>query len=298
MRSMQAGACASVSIPPEKKDPNMKTLRPLFISAFLGLAFLAGTSIVSAQQQASVAISPASIDTTVKAGASYTQNFSITNGTGERLRFHCYTNDMWYDELNQRVTARAGTMPRSASMWIQFTPAEIVIEPNSASVVKATITVPQNATGSFYTVPVFEGLPDKPVLASAGSSIASIGIRFRGLVMLTTETGAEYNVEIMGSKITPPGAASELELALDIRNRGTAHAKLRGAFAILDSTGKLAGRGTIDEKKLLPSQRNIIKGRWAGGLKPGDYTCIVTLSYNRAGLDPVSFVQETPFKVN
>lgn len=275
----------------------MKTLKILFQSMCLALAIFAGIPAIFAQQ-ANVTISPASIDTTVKAGASYTKSFTLTNNTNERLRFRCYTNDMWYDEQNQRVTARAGTMPRSASMWIQFTPAEVTIEPNGTAIVKATITVPPNATGSFYSVPVFEGLPDKPVLASAGTSVASIGIRFRGLMMLTTETGAEYNVEIMGAKVTPPGKTSELEVALDLRNRGTAHARVRGAFAILDSAGKLAGRGTIDEKKLYPSQRNFINGRWAGGLKPGDYTCIVTLSYNRAGLEPVSLVQETTFKVN
>lgn len=271
----------------------------LFSIIFLFIAILAAHTSLFAQQ-ASIAITPASIDTTVKAGASYTQNFSIANSTGERLRFRCYTNDMWFDAENQRVTSRAGTMPRSASLWMQFTPSEIVIEPHSSAVVKATITVPQNATGTFYTVPVFEGLPVIPVMQPAAAEMSStnIGIRFRGLMALTTETGSEYNIEIMGSKITPPGAASEMELSLDLRNRGSAQARLRGAFAILDTSGNLAGRGNIDEKRLLPSQRNTVKGRWAGGLKPGNYTCVVTLSYNRVGMEPTSLVQEIPFKVN
>jgi len=252
-------------------------------------------------QQASISITPASIDTKIKAGASYTQRFTLTNSTNERLRFRCSSNDMWYDEQNRRITARAGTMPRSASLWIQFTPSFVIVEPNSSSVVTATITVPQNATGSFYTVPVFEATPeDKPIWRAAAVewSKASISIRFQALMALTTETGSEYNVEIMGSKILPPTATSELELSLDLRNRGSAHAKVRGAFAILDPSGQLVGRGTIDEKRLLPSQRNFVKSKWAGVLIPGGYTCVVTLSYNRIGLEPTSLVHEISFTVN
>jgi hypothetical protein len=264
-------------------------------------AIALSTCLVPVSAQGSLTITPVSIDTKIKAGASYAQNFTLTNDSNERLKYRSYANDMWYDEQNVRVTARAGTMPRSASLWIQFSPSEGFIEPHSAAIVKATITVPQNAAGSFYTVPVFETTPaGKPAIRNAAqttTATTTIGVRFRGLMMLTTETGAEYNVEVMGSKITPPAAMSELELSLDLRNRGTAHAKVRGAYAILDSSGNLAGRGAIEEKRFLPAQRNFIKSKWSGELKPGDYTCVVTLSYNRTGLDPTSMIQEISFSV-
>lgn len=280
----------------------MKTSKYKFFNLlFCAAIVLAGCFSVARAQQASIAISPASLDAKVKPGSSHTQNFTLTNNTGVRLRFRCYANDMWYDEQNKRLTGRAGTLPRSASLWMQFTPAEIVVEPRSSAVVKAVITVPRGATGSFYTVPVFEGMPaDKPlttVVAQENIASASIGIRFRGLMMLTTEEGSEYNVEIMNGQIAPPTASSELELDLDLRNRGTAHAKVRGAFAILNAEGKLAGRGTIEEKRYLPTQRDQIKSRWSGELPPGNYICVVTLSYNRVGLEPASMVYEIPFNV-
>jgi hypothetical protein len=101
----------------------------------------------------------------------------------------------------------------------------------------------------------------------------------------------------MDGNITPPTAASELTLSLDMRNRGNAHARVRGAFAILDASGQLAGRGTIDEKKLLPSQRKPVTAKWSGELKPGDYTAVVTLSYNRVGAGIASLAHEIPFKI-
>lgn len=269
-----------------------------FIFILTTLSICTGSVVA---QQGSIAITPASIDTRVKAGASYTQNFTLSNNTSERLQFRCSAADMWYDEQNQRINGRAGTLPRSASLWIQFTPSEVIVEPHTSAIVKATITIPQNAAGSFYTTPVFEASPaGKPSIRSVtdtSSSTASIAVRFRVLMMLTTEQGADYRVEIMDGKITPPTAISEMELTLDLHNRGTAHAKVRGAFAILNSTGKLAGRGTILEKRFLPTQRNLIKGKWSGELSPGDYTCIVTLSYNRVGLEPTSLLREISFTV-
>jgi hypothetical protein len=250
-------------------------------------------------QPASVGITPASIDAKVQRGISYTQNFTISNNTGTPLRFRCSVNDMWYDEQNNRLTGRAGTFPRSASLWVQFTPSEIVVEPNSSAVIKAVITVPQGATGSFYTVPVFEGMPveNSRKVVMTNVSTTSIGIKFRGMMMFTTSDGSEYNIEIMNGKVSPPTVSSELELNLDLRNRGSAHARVRGAFAILNASGALAGRGSIEEKRYLPSQRNFIKGKWSGELPPGKYTCLVTLSYNRIGLDPTSMVYEIPFEV-
>ncbi len=252
---------------------------------------------------ASVAITPASIDTKVKPGASYHQIFSVVNSTNERLMVSMSAEDVWIDEQNKRIDGRPGTLPRSASTWMQFTASEFVVEPLSTGKVKAMITVPMDAAGSFYTVPVFHVAPLlKPViqniLANTTTARASIGLKFKAIMMLTTETGSEYNVEIMAAKITPPSASSELVLTLDMRNRGNAHAKVRGAFAILDAAGKLVGRGTIDEKKLLPTQRKAMMAKWSGELEPGDYTAVVTLSYDRVGAGHTSIAHEMSFTVN
>lgn len=256
---------------------------------------------VSVAAQSSVSVTPASIDTTVKAGASYTQKFTFTNGTNERLKVSSYGADTWYDEQNERVDGAAGTLPRSASRWIQFTPSEIIVEPYASAIIQTVITVPQFAAGSFYTTPIFEAvraeLPQIQLVSQTSVAMASIGVRFHVLMMLTTEIGAEYNVELLAANIIPPTASSEMELSLDLRNRGNAHAKMRGAFAILDSAGKLAGRGSIADKRLLPGQRKAFANKWSGELKPGDYIAVVTLSHDRVGAGPTSLAHEIPFKV-
>lgn len=253
-------------------------------------------------QNNSIGITPASLDAKVKRGASYTKIFTLTNNTGTRLRFKCSVSDMWYDEFNRRVSGRAGTLTRSASLWTQFFPNEIVIEPHSSGTVKAIITVPQTAAGSYYTVPIFEGLPADPVVVATSpipkrSAIASIGIRFLGLMMFTTTDAAEYSVEIVSGQITAPSASAELAIQLDVNNRGTAHVRMRGAFAILNSSGGLVGRGAIPEKRYLPGQRIMLRAGWAGLLPAGKYTTVVTLSYDRVGLEPSTLIYELPLIV-
>jgi hypothetical protein len=238
----------------------------------------------------------------VKRGTSYTQIFTLNNNTGARLKFKCSVEDVWYDQGNKRITGRPGTLPRSASLWLQFSPAEVIVEPRSSSTVKATVTVPATASGSYYSVPIFEAMPAEPVFAGAtlakvNTARATIGVRFNGLMMFTTLEAAEYNLEIMGGQITPPSASAELAIHLDVRNRGNAHARVHGSFAILNSSGVLVGRGAIKEKKYLPDQRKMLDTGWAGELPPGKYTAVVTLSYDRVGMEPATLLYEPPFVV-
>jgi hypothetical protein len=278
------------------------TLRQILLSSVCALAsVLCSARGAEARQQVSLGVSPASVDAKVKRGASYTETYTLSNNTGTRLRFRCSVSDYWYDANNQRVTGQPGTLPRSASPWVQFSPAEVIVEPHGQATVRAIITVPQTAAGGFYTMPTFEALPVETATAETSSSsgmtaTASIGFRFRGLMMLTTEDAAEYNVEIMDGGVRPPTASAPLELALDVRNRSTTHARVRGSFVILDSSGATAGRGRIQEKRFMPGQRAAYGAEWTGELSAGRYTAVVTLSYDRVGSEPATLVYELPFE--
>lgn len=268
----------------------------LFACAFVAICGF-GQSLVQAQ---TLGISPIYVDAKVKRGATYDNIFTITNNTSTRLRFRFSVSDYWYDEQNARIEGRPGTLPRSASPWVQFSPAEVIIEPKSSGVVKAIISVPQTASGGYYTSPIFEAeAADKPAKLEqkAGIMSAAIAVRVSGLMMLTTDDNAEYFVEVLGGQIIPPTQSSELQIHLDVRNRSTAHAHLRGILAIFDESGKLAGRGKIEQKRYMPGQRDMLNAPWAGELAPGHYTAVVTLSYDRVGMEPATLVYEIPFDV-
>src|SRR5204862_7983373 len=169
-------------------------------------------------QKQSLGLTPALVDANVKRGLTYTQNFTVANNTTTRLRFRCIVSDYWYDEqTNARLTGRPGTLPRSASTWVQFAPEEVIVEPNSSTVIRAIISVPKDASGGYYTIPFFEGEPVEKPDIKAGSNLA---VRLGGLLMLATEGASDYSVEVKSGKVQPPSGSSELEIQLDIQNHG------------------------------------------------------------------------------
>lgn len=262
-------------------------------------AFISGLASSQAHGQ-SLGISPVYIDAKVKNGATYKQAFTISNNTGARLRVRCSVGDYWYDENNQRIEGRAGTLPRSASSWVQFAPSEVTIESNSSARVNAVVTVPLGVTGGFYTTPIFEFEAADQSTVGKGEEIsatASVAYSFSGLIMLSTEGSTEYNVEIMNGSVVAPTSSSALEMQFDLRNRSTAHVHMRGVLAILNGAGKLVGHGKINEKRYMPGQRAILQTHWAGELQPGHYTAIATLTYDRAGMQPATLVYEKSFVV-
>lgn len=272
-----------------------------FIHFVYLLAVLLCSFVLAQAQQNSLGVTPASVEAKVKRGSTYTQTYTISNNTSEPLSLSCFVIDYWYDENNKRLTGRPGTLPRSASPWVQFSPAKVILEARSSTNITATISVPFSAAGGYYTMPVFEAMPLKTAAASpsaGNTATTSIGIRFRSLVMLATIDGSEYHVEIAGGKVLPLTDSTPFEMNIDVRNRGIVHARVRGLFAILDANGKLAGRGKVEADKLLPGQRKMMKVPWAGELQPGSYTVVVTLSYDRVGLEPNTLVYELPFQVS
>lgn len=267
----------------------------LFATTYAILLGALGAGAANAQ---SLGVSPAFVDAKVKSGATYTRDYTITNNSGARLVVRCSVADYWFDDqTNTRVDGRPGTLPRSASSWVQFSPAEVFVEPHASAVVRVVITVPQSAAGGFYTVPTFDIEAAEARPARDGTASAAVAVNFRGLLLLSTAGNSEYNVEIVGGKAAPPTPSSPLGIVLDVRNRSTAHVGLRGQFAILNAAGGFAGRGRIDEQRYMPGQRRELATSWPGELTPGHYTAVVTLTYERAGQEPASLLYEQAFEV-
>src|SRR6187397_2684966 len=113
----------------ERRATQMFQLR-LYVYVVCVSALLLSTGAKAHAQKQSLGLTPALVDANVKRGLTYTQNFTVVNNTTTRLRFHCMVSDYWYDEqTNARVMGRPGTLPRSASTWVQFAPEEVIVDP-------------------------------------------------------------------------------------------------------------------------------------------------------------------------
>src|ERR1044072_906885 len=186
---------------------NPRKIFLLVAALFTALIYGFGSANVQAQ---TLSITPAFVEAKVKRGATYNKDFTLVNNTKTRLRFRFSVVDYWYNEDDQHLDGRPGTRPHSASLWVQFSPKELIIEANSSATVKAIISVPQTASGGYYTRPVFEAEDADAPARQVGVTTAAVAINFRGLMMLTTEDNAEYNVEVLGGQVAPPSATSPM----------------------------------------------------------------------------------------
>lgn len=268
----------------------------IFKAALISTFLLLGSNLALGQQ-ASAGVTPGSVEATVKPGSTYTQSYVLSNNGSAPLRFRASVIDYWYDANDVRVFGPAGTLPHSASNWIQFTPAEVLVGPHSSGTIKATVTIPAGARGGYYSMPVFEGLPAVSTTSEKTGASTAIGFRFRGLMMLAIEGSNKYQLDLIGRKLSPPSATKPLELELQLRNNSTVHLRLRGSFAILDNLGAMAGRGKFEPVKVLPGQSKRMNLPWAGELSPGAFTALVTVTYDRIGMEPATQVYEIPFVV-
>lgn len=273
-----------------------------FLILFACVCTLSLTSFIEANaQQSSLTISPAFVEATVKRGTTYSKVFTIFNDTQTRYRIRPTLTDFWYGDHNQRIYGQPGTLPHSASLWLQLSPAEIVVEPKGTATIRAMIAVPQAVSGTYYTMPIFAVEPaDHATQTHDPKSTtlkAAISFQLRGLLILTADDAPNYKVEVAGGEVVPPTDSSELQLNLKVRNSGATQTRTRGMYAILDTAGKLAGRGTMNEKRLMPGQQSSLTSLWAGSLAKGNYTAIVTLTYDRTHAEPATLIREIPFEV-
>ena len=266
-----------------------------------------GTGVLLAQnppvpappRNGGLGVAPAVIEVAGKRGTTVAQTFTLDNSTSARVRFRCKTGDFWYDADNQLTFAPAGTKERSAALWVQFSPAEIIAEPNSSVTVKALVTIPTNARGGYYLTPIFEGeAAPRTENDAPEAGKAALAIELTGLMLVAVEDASDYRIEISQGDVTPPSATAEMSVTLNVANRGLSHTRMRGVFALLDKGGKIVGRGNTDTRTILPGQQLKLSGSWAGTLPVGSYTALVTLTYLRAGQTPTTLVKELPFTVS
>lgn len=289
----------------------LKTYRPnslrwlggIVCGLFWAIALVAQTPAVTTPQTAppprgGVGIAPAVAEVYAKRGTTITQTFTLDNSTAARVRFRCSTGDFWYNAENQLTFGPAGTKERSAALWVQFLPTEIIAEPYSSVTVKALVTIPADARGGYYLTPIFTGeAAPQTDNTPQRTPTASLAVELTGLMLIGVEDAADYRLAVLDGAITPPTANSELTLKAKIANQGTIHARVRGAFALLDVAGKVVGRGKIEPRTFLPGQSLELSGSWAGTLPAGSYTALATFTYNRVGQTPATVVQEWPFRV-
>ena len=152
--------------------------------------------------------------------------------------------------------AEAGTLPRSNTGWIQFSPGQATIPPHATASVYYTMETPQQADlqGTYWSLLMVEALPtvdlDAPVVDARGVRIDTV-IRYG--IELITEVGAPSAGALAFESGALRRADGQTILALDIGNTGTRQLSPQVWVDVFDAGGASMGRFQAKRRsRLLP----------------------------------------------
>jgi len=202
--------------------------------------------------------------------------------------------DFWYNPQNEKVFAPAGSLPRSASNWIEFVPRNFTVPAHGTAKVKVTVTPPIGTAGGYYAVLFLESKPELVREASPQSKALYANVRLGSLLLLTAAKTEQERIQVSDAVLSSPAENRNLNLKFLLRNDSNTHLFPQPRLAVLDANNKVVARAESDAKRFLPGQKDWIEVPWAGALPPGNYKAILTLLYGRNKL----YTQEFPFAVS
>jgi hypothetical protein len=225
---------------------------------------------------ATIRISNPRIELELDPGASYSGEIVAENPENEEVKTKIYAEDWMYagGGTGEKKFMAPGSSPHSASKWISFAPAEATIPPFGRITLRYTIVVPNDVKGGYYSVLFFE--------TNLGTTTNDDGVnvlvagRIGALFLIQVKGTVERSGQIKSVKVEPPKGNKPLEITTEFQNTGNVDITLSGNLLILDSEGKVLGRGDLNSIYTFPGSTESGKTQWIGRLSKGSYELLLT----------------------
>jgi hypothetical protein len=262
----------------------------LSVLSAVNLSFLC---ISVARAQVKYGLTPAMVVQEFKPGQPFTVELTVSNGSARPMLMRGTAMDFWYNEKNEKVFAAPGTLPRSASNWVEFVPRMLTVPAQGFSTVKMVVTPPADASGSYYCVAFIESKPELARAATAETQAMFTNIRLGALVMLAAQGSEKYKVDVSDTRFSAPAPDHDMTLDFQVANESNTHIFPKTAVALFNEKHKIVAKTEGEIKRFLPGQKDRLSVSWGGSLPPGDYTALLTMVYG----DDKIYNQSFPFTV-
>ena len=227
------------------------------------LALFLVTLAATAAHAGAISVSPSVIMLHGSLGQSTTQRISVENSTSQLFSFRMEAQDVVIKD-GRRAFAAAGATEGSIAATAVFSQSAVTVRPGEKVAVNVTFTLPPQ-TKCRAVVALFRST------AVINHVRASIG------TLMTFAVSDDITIEPGDVRVTPQSNAANSAFAQPLVNRGTEPVVARGVVALLDARGHLVGKSELAPVRLLPSERNDIRGEYPGDLKPGHYHVLLTM---------------------
>lgn len=245
----------------------MKTILTLLAATLFATA-------ASASNNGAISLSPAVIMLHGEGGQSTRQTLFIENGTSRALTFALEAKDVVVRD-GQRAFVTAGSIPSGIAATAVFSQKTIKVRAGERAAVTITVTIPRDTT-SRAVVALFRGT-DRIKNGSMTSS-SSLG----ALLTFVLSDGVSMKTEPL--LVQPQTATANLSVAQTCENSGSEPFVAKGILAVMDASGKLAGKAELTPRRLLPGERVQLGAQYSAELQPGRYRLLLTYDYDGRAL--------------
>ncbi len=239
-------------------------------------AAMAGTA---AGQTPSLSITPPRLETEIPAGAEKTVSFEIgIPAAAERVtgRLLLSLTDWNIKEDGSMGYGEPGTLDRSASSWVTFSPSAFTAASGQRQLVRLTIKTPPGIEPGVYRSAIF--IQGRPSAAPPKNDTGVIFVRLRyavSLLVVIPPVSSHPSLADVAVEVTAP----RIRLVCTLNNSGTAHVRPVVRWTIKGAGGDLLSEGRRDATLLLPSSTLREPYALSDVLAPGAYEMSVVVDF-------------------
>jgi len=247
----------------------------------VGIIVLGAVSLVGAQGERGVGISPLTFELTANPGDVLTNQVKVYNPSDAVIGLKMEIEDFTVaGEIGHVKLEPAETETYSIARWITFEPEEFSLQPGEQKFVNFTISLPENAEPGGHYGAILAGTTAVVGGEFAGAAVAG---RVGSLVLLSI--AGEVKEEVIVKDFSCPNYSEYGPILFTIRfeNKGTIHVKPRGFVTITNWLGKKVADVEFPQNNVLPNSIRKIETSWnQKWFWAGKYTATLVGSYGTA----------------
>lgn len=227
-------------------------------------------------QAMDLGISPPDVWLKLNPGGVYQGQIYIMGSKEEEVAINTYLMDWSLNSAGEYQFLPKGTLKRSASPWITFTPSQFKLLPGKGQRVNYTVKAPLDASGSYWSVLMFSTIP-RPLDANAKFQIAAAA-RVAYIIKVDINGSRAGKGKIERFKLNYDEGVKKVAATVRIKNSGETSIRFKGRLELKDVQGRIVGAIPFNEGIILPDlSREFVLSDQEIALGPGFYIGLAIL---------------------
>ncbi|MBF0531627.1 MAG: hypothetical protein HQL23_00855 [Candidatus Omnitrophica bacterium] len=223
-------------------------------------------------------------------GQNTTGKLMVHNTEGKEIKIRAYWEDFEYQPPydGAKKFMPPGSIPRSCSAWIKFTPTDFVLPPFAKQEIAYVINPPADSSGGYYGVMFFEPVVDRPQTKMGVKIVSRVGSLF-----FLESTPSKREAGLKDFAFNDPG------MVMKFVNSGDVTLIPVGTFYVMSEQGDAVDRGDMDKIYVPGGATADYKIKFNAAYPAGKYTAVLTVDLGEENVlvKEVDFVKDAAGKI-